>query len=81
MSATWVLDVRRLRWWGKEHDWVNLNEIAIGLGVAPSTLSRAANGKSAPGESLLASIRLTFGDEAFGEICRVVDPGAEGRSA
>ena len=61
MPAIWVIDQRRLRWWGKEHDWMSLNEIAMGLGVAPSTLSRVVNGKSAPGETLLASMFLTFG--------------------
>lgn len=73
MAAMWVINQRRLRWWGKEHDWMNLNEIAFGLGVSPSTLSRAVNGKSAPGHELLAAIRLVFGDEAFGEICTAVD--------
>lgn len=73
MSARWLIDERLLRWWGKEHGWMTHSEIAIGLGVAPSTLSRVMRGKSVPGEALLGAIRLTFGDEAFAEICRVVD--------
>lgn len=77
MGAVWVIDVRRLRWWGKEHDWLNLNEIAVGIGVAPSTLSRVANGKSAPGHELLAAIRYTFGDEAFTEIATVTEAPAD----
>ena len=74
MSAQWVIDVRLLRWWGRERGWLNMGEIATGLGVAPSTLSRVTTGKSAPGEGLLAAIRLAFGDSAFAEICRAVDP-------
>lgn len=73
MGAVWVVDVRRLRWWGKEHDWMSLNEIAMGLGVAPSTLSRVANGKGTPGGELLARARLVFGDEAFSEIFTAVE--------
>lgn len=76
MAATWVINERLLRWWGKEHGWYNLNHIALGLGVSPSTLSRAVNGKSGPGESLLASMRLVFGDDAFSEIATVIDPDA-----
>jgi transcriptional regulator with XRE-family HTH domain len=53
------------------------HEIALGLGVAPSTLSRVCNGKSAPGHELLAAIRYTFGDEAFNEIATVEEPAAE----
>lgn len=77
MTAVWKIDVRLLRWWGKDQGWVNLNEIALGLGVAPSTLSRVCNGKSAPGHELLAAIRYTFGDEAFNEIATVEEPAAE----
>jgi transcriptional regulator with XRE-family HTH domain len=73
MTATWVINEKRLRWWGKEHEWYSLNEIALGLGVAPSTLSRVVNGKSAPGHELLAAMRFRFGDEAFGEITTVAE--------
>ncbi|MBO0743610.1 MAG: helix-turn-helix transcriptional regulator [Candidatus Dormibacteraeota bacterium] len=73
MSAVWVIDAKKLRWWGKEHDWHNLNEIAIGLNVAPSTLSRVVNGKTNPGHELLATIRLTFGEEGFNDICVATD--------
>lgn len=76
MSAAWVINERKLRWWGKEHDWMNLNEIALGLGVAPSTLSRVVNGKSAPGHELLAALRLTFGEEGFADIAAVRDTEA-----
>jgi transcriptional regulator with XRE-family HTH domain len=73
MTATWVINEKRLRWWGKEREWYSLNEIALGLGVAPSTLSRVVNGKSAPGHELLAAMRFVFGDEAFGEITTVAE--------
>jgi transcriptional regulator with XRE-family HTH domain len=73
MTAIWVIDERKLRWWGKEHDWYNLNEIALGLGVAPSTLSRVINGKTSPGHELLAAMRYVLGEEAFADITRVVE--------
>lgn len=71
--AIWHVDERKLRWWGKEHDWYNLNEIALGLGVAPSTLSRVINGKSAPGHELLAAMRFVFGEEAFADMTAVTE--------
>lgn len=73
MSAVWKINEKALRWWGKEHEWYSLNEIAAGLDVAPSTLSRAINGKSAPGHELLASIRIVLGKEAFTDICCAVE--------
>jgi transcriptional regulator with XRE-family HTH domain len=73
LTAVWIVEERKLRWWGKEHDWYSLNEIAMGLGVAPSTLSRVINGKSAPGHELLAAMRLVFGEEAFADITSVVE--------
>lgn len=76
MPAAWIVNERKLRWWGKEHDWYNLNEIALGLGVAPSTLSRVINGKSSPGHDLLAQMRYVFGDEAFADITSVDDVAA-----
>jgi transcriptional regulator with XRE-family HTH domain len=74
MTAVWVIDERMLRWWGKERGWMTHGEIALGLGLSPSTLSRVLRGKSVPGEALLGAVRLTFGDEAFTDICQVVDP-------
>lgn len=68
MGAVWVMDARQLRWWGKEQGWTTYGEIALGLGVAPSTLSRVVNGKSQPGADLMAAIRLVFGPEAFADI-------------
>ncbi len=63
MSAQWAIDERELRFWGRDKGAYNLNAIALLLDVAPSTLSRVINGKSEPGQVLLASIRATFGPE------------------
>lgn len=73
MGAVWVINEKKLRWWGKEHDWYSLNDIAHGLDVAPSTLSRVINGKTSPGHELLARIRLVLGEEAFTDICAAVE--------
>lgn len=75
MPATWTIDERELRFWGREHKWYTNRDIAIGLGVAPSTLSRVVSGKSEPGHALLARMRLIFGDEAFAAITGVVELG------
>ncbi len=66
----WSIDQKKLRSLGIERGWNNLNEIALGLGVAPSTLSRVVNHKARPGDKLLASIHYTFGPDAFAEICQ-----------
>lgn len=71
MSAVWVIDPMKLRAWGARFAWFSLNDIAHGLDVAPSTVSRVINGQSIPGHQLLASIRLVMGEEAFGDICTV----------
>jgi hypothetical protein len=73
MSAVWVIDVRKLRWWGKERGWYTMGEIALGLDIAPSTLSRATRGKSVPGHELMAAVRLVMGPEAFADIFSVSD--------
>jgi transcriptional regulator with XRE-family HTH domain len=75
--AIWNIDQRKLRWWGKEHDWYSQDEIAHGLGVAPSTLSRVLNGKSSPGHELLARMRLVFGAEGFADIATVTEAEAD----
>jgi len=77
MSAVWVIDVRKLRWWGKEHGWMTNGEIALGLGVAPSTLSRAVRRRSAPGHELMAAVRLHMGAEAFADIFEVSEADEE----
>lgn len=49
--------------------------IAGALDVAPSTLSRALTGASAPGQDLLAALRLVFGADGFDAIVTVTEDG------
>jgi len=68
-----VIDEAELFRAARPHGWVTLSDIAVGLDVSASTLSRVLNHRSVPGHELLARMAVVFGEAGFAAIAHAVD--------
>lgn len=68
------LKVDRLKAAARARQWATGEQLAHGLDVAPSSISRLTNRRNPPGEAFIAAVLATFGEDSFYEFFELAEP-------